>query len=99
MSARAKTPYWTLAIERAEKRKPVHFTITDRVRASKWTTCACGRQDGIPRDSNRAPLDETLWILGLSFARAVETDDPGKAERVLAMIEARAAVVLAGLPA
>lgn len=86
--------YWSK--ERfAEARKRGYFTAPENGKASEWTTCACGQQDGrIARNSDGAPVDRDLQKLGLDFVDAVNSDDFDEAESLLQRIETRAAVVI-----
>lgn len=88
------TPYWTEAIDAAEKRGG--FTEEDKDNAREWPTCACGQQDErIPREEYGSPKDQQLAGDGVSFDQAVWFDDLDLAREVMGRIEARAAVVLA----
>ena len=94
-----KTPYWTKVIDRAIAKADAGlpaFTDAQFKRAEDWVTCACGKQDPRirRRDYSNAPHDGTLFLLGMSFSEAVENNWPIKAEKILAKIEKRAAVLL-----
>jgi hypothetical protein len=100
---------WTERIEDAEIYGS--FTLVDIKAAGTWVTCACGEQDTrIPRAPvnadtyeadtyEYAPLDPTLRKLGMDFYAAVGHHDTVAARRILRAIEARAAVIVAGLKA
>lgn len=98
-----KTPYWTLAIERARVRvakgKPA-FTKRAKELAANWITCACGRQDSRiplfdPNEPNYGPFDDELRFYGSMFLGDVCNDNIDSAEKYLALIEIRAAEVIA----
>ena len=93
-------PFWEAAIDRAIERKKlsdgyqVLFTTEEKVRAGRWTTCACGEKAaGVPVTADGAPEDPRLMALGFRFHDWVSGDEPHKARRVLHAIETRAAIV------
>lgn len=88
----------------AEARESGQFTSEDGILSRYWFSCACGEQDPrIPRHDGPAgcgdPLDEELQGLGVRFDVCVMNNDFDEAEAVLGKIEARSALILAGLPA
>lgn len=75
------------------------FIEEERIAASRWTTCACGKQDSrIPRYEG-APKDKVLCRLGAAFYDAVHEQDPYRALYLLGRIERRAAEILARVTA
>lgn len=84
----------------AEARQRGKFTADDVVLARSWVTCACGEQDQrIPRLKDTGgvtdePVDDRLSVLGTYFFNYVTDNDIDRADKTLALIEARAAEVL-----
>lgn len=98
---------WEVRI--AEARMRGYFSIADIDLSADWVTCACGEQSpGIPRFKkdgriglrNRIyyegePIDQKLANLGRIFTEHINVHDFDSAEATLALIEQRAAIVLA----
>jgi len=102
IEAKLSRKYWGKIIIKAEKEGS--FDNKGLAEASKWATCACGRQDKrIPRRPDylfvepRAPKDKQLFNLGASFMYAVNNNKFTLAAKRLIRIENRAAKILAKL--
>ena len=64
--------------------------------ARRWTTCACGNQcDIIPRDTDGAPKDFPLQMLGLEFTSNIKYQNKDQAKLTLIEIEKRSAYLIA----
>ncbi len=93
------TKSWKQRIDEARKRGC--FTGEDTDLAGKWTSCACGEIDNIPRRPDGEPLDEALQNLGFRFYRAVRgygllqhLDMFSEAELLITQISERAGKIL-----
>ena len=88
--------YWGKKVIAAEKRGG--FTLINVRKASRWTTCACGKQDRrIPTSSVGEPGDEKLTDYGVEFTTSVITHDFLTAAQTLINIEHRATEILRGI--
>lgn len=85
--------YWGKRIVEATERG--YFEPYDRIEATSWVTCACGRVTAnIGRDDIKGiPDDPTLRAKGVSFNNGVVTNNFEAAAEILVAIEIRASIV------
>jgi hypothetical protein len=88
-------PNWTAILN---KKGP--FTSADIGCAGQWPTCAIGEAAHrfpssvhLSGEDWDAPTDDTLYTLGMRFARAVEYNDRPLAQSLYRQIQARVAVL------